>query len=252
MDLYGQLAALGCFTRKDVVHLAGSERAAATRIKDYLHSGCIQRVRRDLYAAVDAGGAIPNRFQIASRITDDACVSHHGAFEYYGCANQVFHYVYFATKQRIRPFWYEGLRYYPLASRGNVGVIETDDGVRVTSPERTVIDGIADFGWAGGLEELLHCILDAPPLDADKLLEALEMYDRGLLYQRSGYILETLREDLNLPEAFFEACERRCSAHRAYLFQREDNFVLHRRWNLYAPANLINVLIEGIDPDAIG
>ena len=63
-------------------------------------------MRRNLYAVIsmETGQAIPNRYQIASRVTDDACVSHHSAFEYYGYANQVFYDVYFTTEKRVRPF----------------------------------------------------------------------------------------------------------------------------------------------------
>ena len=88
---------------------------------------------------METGQAIPNRYQIASRVTDDACVSHHSAFEYYGYANQVFYDVYFTTQKRVRPFSYDGVNYCPMACRGNTDIIKTDTGIRVTSLERTVI-----------------------------------------------------------------------------------------------------------------
>lgn len=110
MELYRELAALRCFTHKDIVKLTGSESAALWKIKNYLQKGYIERVRRDLYAVIsmETGQAIPNRYQIVSRITDDACVSHHSAFEYYGYGNQIFYDVYFATEKRVRPFSYAG------------------------------------------------------------------------------------------------------------------------------------------------
>ena len=91
MERYKELAALRCFTHDDMVQLAGSESSAVWQIKSYLQKGYIERVRRNLYAVIsmETGQAIPNRYQIASRVTDDACVSHHSAFEYYGYANQV-------------------------------------------------------------------------------------------------------------------------------------------------------------------
>ena len=81
MERYKELAALRCFTHDDMVQLAGSESSAVWQIKSYLQKGYIERVRRNLYAVIsmETGQAIPNRYQIASRVTDDACVSHHSA-----------------------------------------------------------------------------------------------------------------------------------------------------------------------------
>ena len=254
MERYKELAALRCFTHKDMVQLAGSESAAAWQIRNYLQKGYIERVRRDLYAVIsmETGQAIPNRYQIASRVADDACVSHHSAFEYYGYGNQVFYDVYFAAEKRVRPFSYDGVNYCPLACQGKAGIIETDTGVRVTSLERTVIDSIADFQKIGGLEELLRCLLLVPSLDSNKLLDALELYGQSQLYQKTGYILEALRDELSLPELFFAECEKRSSASKTYLFEKQNDFVLHNRWKLFAPKDLKAIVDKGVtDYDAI-
>lgn len=254
MELYKKLAALRCFTHKDMVQLVGSESAAIWQIKNYLQKGYIERVRRDLYAVIsmETGQAIPNRYQIASRAADDACVSHHSAFEFYGYGNQVFYDVYFATEKRVRPFSYDGVSYCPLAHRGDTGITETNTGIRVTSLERTVIDSIADFKKIGGLEELLRCLMLIPSLDSDKLLDALEMYGRGQLYQKAGYILETLKDELFLPEHFFTECEKRSSSSKTYLFEKQKDFVLHGKWKLFAPKNLKSVVDKGVaDYDAV-
>lgn len=73
MERYKELAALRCFTHDDMVQLAGSESSAVWQIKSYLQKGYIERVRRNLYAVIsmETGQAIPNRYQIASRVTDD-------------------------------------------------------------------------------------------------------------------------------------------------------------------------------------
>ena len=239
MERYKELAALRCFTHDDMVQLAGSESSAVWQIKSYLQKGYIERVRRNLYAVIsmETGQAIPNRYQIASRVTDDACVSHHSAFEYYGYANQVF---------------YDGVNYCPMACRGNTDIIKTDTGIRVTSLERTVIDSIADFEKIGGLEELLRCLLLIPSLDYSKLLDALELYGRAQLYQKAGFILEAWKEELSLPEPFFVECEKRSSASKTYLFEKQGDFVLHNRWKLFAPKDLKTIINKGVtDYDAL-
>ncbi len=254
MDLYKELARMRCFTHQDLVQVVGSESAALWQIRNYLKKGYIERIRRDLYAVIslETGQAIPNRFQVASRVTDDSYVSHHSAFEYFGYANQVFYDVYFASEKRVKGFSYDGLTYCPVTYRGSVGVTETNTGVRVASIERTVIDGIADFERIGGLEELLRCLLLIPTLDGDKLLASLEAYDRGQLYQKTGYILESLREELTLPEWFFAECEKRSSSSKTYLFENRNDFVLFSKWKLFAPKDLKSIINKGMpDCDAV-
>ena len=251
MELYRKLAALRCFTYQDLVRLTGSESAAQWHVKRYLQKGYIERVRRNLYAVIslETEQPVANRYQLATSVAEDACVSHHSAFEYYGCANQVFYEVYFATARRVRPFLYDGLQYHPVATRGAAGVAKNADGVRVTTLERTVIDGISDFDCMGGLEELLRCLLLVPALHSEGLLEALELYGQGLLYQKAGYILGSVATELPLPAQFFEECERRSSAAKAYLFARRDDFVLHTRWKLFAPRDLKRILDKGAGID---
>ena len=247
MELYRKLAALRCFTREDMVRLTGSENAARWQIKKYLEKGYIERIRRDLYGVIslETSQAIPNRFQIASSVAADSMVTHHSAFEYYGYANQVFYDVYFSTAARVRSFTYDGIRYIPVQWKGDYETTETSAGVRVTSPERTVIDSISDFEKIGGLEELLRCLALVPSLDPDKLLFALEKHQKSQLYQKAACILESFREDLGLPDSFFSECRKKASNSKTYLIPEHDGFVLHEQWKLYAPKDLNDITNKG-------
>lgn len=254
MELYKELAAMRCFTRDELTAMTGSSSAAAWQIRNFLEKGYIERVRRDLYAVIslETGQPIPNRFQIASRVAEDACVSHHSAFEYYGYANQVFYEIYVATAKRLRPFFYDGLDYQPVKQHSSEGVLEAENGVRVTSLERTVIDSIAGFEKIGGLEELLRCIMLIPSLAEDKLLAALEVYRCGKLYQKTGYILEAFQEDLGLPDTFFAECEKHLADSKTYFSTDKHDFVLQKRWRMFAPKDLKSLVDKGVnDYDAI-
>lgn len=254
MELYKELAALRCFTHHDMVVLTGSESAAQWHIRNYLKKGYIERVRRDLYVVIslETEQPIADRFQIASRVAEHACVSHHSAFEFYGYANQVFYEVYVAVPVRVRPFEYDGISYRPVLYAGRTGVQITDTRVCVTSPERTVVDCIANLSLAGGLEEFLRCLALIPSLDEAELLSALGMYNRAQLYQKTGYLLEAYRHDLMLSDAFFAECEKRSSVSKTYLTDERRGYVLHERWKLYAPANPKVLVNKGVsDYDAV-
>lgn len=143
MKHYEKLIELGCFSRDDLIAITGSDAAANSLIHDYLKKGFIERVRRDLYTviSIETKQPIPTRYQIASRLFDDACVSNHSAFEYYGYANQVFYEVYVTTQNRFQSFEYDGVTYHRIAPRYEASA-ELSGGVRVTGLERTVIDSI--------------------------------------------------------------------------------------------------------------
>lgn len=247
LKLFKDLTRMCCFTLSDVIMLAGSATAAQWYIRTYLELGFIERVRRNLYTAINlsSGSPVANRYQIASKASDDATVVLHSAFEYYGCANQVFYEVYTSSSQRMRPFSYDGLRFLQMNCFSKEGICENSDSVRVSSLERTVIDSIASFEKCAGLEELLRCITIVPQLNPDGLLEILSVYNQQKLYQKAGYILESMNDILGLPESLFNACENKAGITKNYLSQDHEDCVLHRRWNLYAPENLKQIISKG-------
>jgi len=252
MELYKQLAALGCFTKQDLVRLAGSESSAEWHIRRYLQKGYIERIRRDLYAAIslETEQPIPSRFRIASKAADDACLICHSAFEYYGYANQVFYDIYFASSKRSRPFEYNGIHYCHIANPESLPGLEMSGGVRVTSLEQTAVDSIVYMEKIGGIEELIRCLVLIPSLNGDNLLKALAAYGKATLYQKAGYILSSLQDELSLDPSFFAECEKHISASKTYLFPRQDGFVFHRRWKLYAPDDLRAFTDKGISEHA--
>lgn len=244
MKYYRQLAQLGCFSMEDLTRLTGNENTARSLVTSYIKKGYINRVHGNLYVSLsmETNQPIPSRFQIASSIADDACVSHHSAFEYYGCANQVFYDMYIATRKRFNDFEYDGLMYRRVYPR-NRKITLNAGKIRVTGIEQTVIDSIADFEKIAGLEETVRCIQLVPSLNADKLLLALEDYNNGFLYQKTGYILEELNDEFGLPDSFFERCSNHISKAKMYLFKNHKDYLLREKWGLYAPRNL-RALIE--------
>lgn len=253
MKYYEKLLELGCFSKNDLEHVTGSEAAAKWICREYQKKGYIEQVKRDLYVAIslETRQPIANRYVIASHISDDATVSYHSAFEFYGYSNQVFYETLVTSDSRFRNFEYDGITYQRVAPRITGGVTRKKR-VRVTTLERTVIDSINMFNKIGGLEELLRCLVLIPMLDEKALMSYLTEYDNGFLYQKTGYILSVFAHDLGLSKSFFTMCKSHLPGGKSYLFREGQNFVLHREWKLYAPKNLIQMIDKGVvDYDAI-
>ena len=206
-------------------------------------------MRRDLYVAIslETKQPVPNRYAIASHAAPGAYVCCHSAFEYHGLANQVYYEVYAAAESRFREFEHGGITYRHLPSPSEDGVEAKTDGARVTDLERTVVDGINDYEKSGGFEELLRCIGMIAYLDPAKLTGYLRGYNKTILYQKAGYILEHYKDALKLPDSFFEDCRSKTPQSKRYLYsglQREPH-TLSKGWALYVPEDLSALTRKG-------
>jgi predicted transcriptional regulator of viral defense system len=192
---------------------------------------------------------IPNRYAIASHISDGAYVSHHSAFEIHGVANQVYYEVYAAAEKRFSEFEFDGVTYRRVTPSIASGVAELQGGIRATDIERTVLDSIRDFEKIGGLEETLKCIELIPRLDEDKLLAYLSEYGNGYLYQRTGYLLSQSAAMLELSDGFFPACRSKIPSAKRYLYRglQAEPHTLSREWLLFTPETLTKGDIYGDD-----
>lgn len=65
--------------------------------------------------------------------------------------------------------------------------------VRVTTPERTLLDGLLAPELAGGIENVLRAwVLARDSLNLDVLVYAVDRFDIAILRQRTGFILDEL------------------------------------------------------------
>ena len=251
MKDYKKLLKMGIFSFQDVVDLTRNRETAHSKISRLVKKGYIKSVKRNLYVAIslESNQVIVNKYQIGSSLTESSYVSHHSAFEYYGLTNQVFNEVYISSNKRFNNFEFEGISYKHIHSKFNDGVLEPQDcsGVKVTDTERTVLDGIKDFEKVGGLEELLKCLSIITFLDSKKLKKYLDLYNLKVLYQKTGYILESYKDTLKLDESFFKFCMSKIRKSTRYLFKDIDsaNSFYDSEWQLIVPKNLITISEQG-------
>ena len=254
MKYYEQLLKMGCFTWKELCAVVANTKTAESLAQNYQKKGYIQSVRRGLYVAVDlaTGESAVSKYRIAGKITSSSYVSHHAAFEYYGCANQVSCQVEVSSNMYFAPFEYAGITYVFVKSRIEDGIVTQSDGVRVTDMERTVLDGIHDFEKIMGFEELLRCLELLPMVKDDKLLAYLDVYGRQVLYQKAGYILENYRDIWNLSDDFFAACKARIGLSKRYLLKlsEHDEIEYDNRWRLVIPHGFRKITSKGVNVDA--
>lgn len=242
MKYYDEFLKLGCFSLEEAVEIVGLESTAKSLLQQYRKKGCIVKVKRGLYAAVNPPGReiAAGRYAVASKITETAVVSHHSAFEFYGYADQVSCNMTVTSESKFNDFDFNGFHYKRMRPSIRSGAASHPAGERVTDVERTVLDSINDFERTMGFEELIRCISAIPRLSEDKLAAYLEEYDKCFLYQKTGFILERFRPDLGISSAFLKMCKAKSGRSSRYLTKgiRKDSMAFDNRWHLTIPQNL--------------
>lgn len=229
------------FSKKDVINNFKNVQQYENWIKTQLRNKKISQVRKGLYVFIDLSGDIlSTKFEIASKITEDAFICFHSALEYYGFSNQVFNTITVGTKVRFNNFTFDDIDYIRKPCKHIIGIDNViREGVRVTSLERTIIDCIDDINAAGGIEEVLNALDQIRILNEERLLEILKTYDSVILYQKVGYILEYFKDDLMLTDMIFDECKKHLTNQVKYFLRDEyKDIAYNSTWKLMAPKNL--------------
>lgn len=238
--LYG----LRLFTLDEAVEAANMGRMGlAKTIQRHTRSGLLRQVRRNLYCMNDivSGNPLADKYEIASHISESSYVAYHTALEFHGFAHQTFYSSYVMSKSRFRNFEFDGCEYqWCKDTIGQLGVSTPmgNEKVSVTDIERTIVDCIDRIDRAGGIEELLHCIESVVLLNEEKLMKYLELYGKSFLYQKTGYLLERIKEQAHISETFIEMCREK-GLHAVKLLtndQTSDTYI--KQWSLYVPYSI--------------
>ncbi len=251
---------LGCFSRKEAYNLIGSKSEADALIANCINEGLIGMISKNLYVVYVNGYKIPlsSKYQIATKIFDDSYLTHHSAFEYYGCANQVYHEVYVSGSKRFTSFEFDQTTYKYVLPRISLGIVfDNKLDVRVTDPERTILDGIKDFDRIGGFEELWKCLdimsIRDIQLNEDKFLCYLAEYNQQFLVRKVGYILSMFKNKFGLSERFFSECKKMIGSEKTHYYfsqrYRAQDMIFNKEWNLYVLRNLYFFVGKGMPFD---
>jgi predicted transcriptional regulator of viral defense system len=120
--------------------------------------------------------------------------------------------------------------------------------VRVTGPERTLVDVLDRPDLAGGWEEAWRSLEAVEYFDASVVVEYCRLLENSTLAAKVGFFLELHRDALSVDDRTLTALESMRPAGPHYAFDargQESRFV--RRWNLVVPETLITRAWE--EPD---
>ena len=106
-----------------------------------------------------------------------------------------------------------------------------EEGIRVVSLERAIIDSIDYLSLAGGLEEIEYALDNCPKLNLKDVLLLLKTYNKNLLYQKVGYLFEKHFGN-DIPKEFYNECFKHSGNTVVYLECNPGEGKLNTRWKL--------------------
>jgi len=248
-DYLRKLHSMKLFSLKDVATLTGNESTAKSLLASGLRNGTLCRIKPNLYAVTDmaTGLCAANKYEIASNISDTACVAYHSAMEYHGLSHQLFNEMSVISTSTFRTFEFEGItyiRHQPKIMEGvTVPVMNTK--IKVTDLERTIIDCIDRIKYAGGLEELFNNFTSVAYIDETKLKTYLDAYGKSSLYQKAGFLLSMYKKQWRLSAGFFRHCKAHIGQSTRYLTDVTDNSAYNSEWRICIPENMSNLMEQG-------
>ena len=214
-ELVRMLAEIGdrIFTAERAKGLAATLGISPGYVRQALHhhakSGWIVRLRRGIYALSGAlPGSMPlHEFEIAMALVRPAAISHWSALSYHGLTEQTPRHVFVLTSARSIPRVRGNRKHaepgYPV---GNTiyrfvqvkpdrffGIDEVwieEARIKITDPERTLVDGLTAPQYFGDFSEVLHAFeMRKPKIDLERIIGYALKLDAATA-KRLGWVLE--------------------------------------------------------------
>jgi len=228
----------------DAYNIIPNKKTARQILFRLKNKGFIRQVRRGLFAIVPAqmiGKEFSiNRFLIASQLAQPYFISHHTALEIHGVAQSHLNIAYISTNKISRPLEFQNISFKIINTKHMFEIEQVQRGtlvINVSNRERTVLDCIRNIKYAGGIEELAKSISAFPGLDYKKLLEYLDFFKEKSLFHRTGFILDSLKSELDVPRDFLDSIRVNLSK-RTYYLHPGTKGVYKKEWNIIVPENI--------------
>ena len=235
-----------------------SQAAVDARVRRLCLQGRIGRIRRELYYAVPPGETADSCFVdlglAASLMASDTVLSHVTALEYHTATSiPSGDQVSFLTRSKVRPTKYEGIRFSPCrppVSLSRTGwqdlQVETVDWlgerVRVTGPERSLVDALNGLKHGGGLKvlwPLLEKMARTEGFSMDRCVEYLKQLENPAAAARAGWFLKRHEGLLKASPWDYALFYEQRPAQPRYLIPGQRGGRLIAEWNLIVPREIM-------------
>ena len=247
------------FTLQEVELFLRSEGSCDRQaLKLFLSRACrkgnMGRIRRGLYYVVPSDDS-PKTCWVdlhlaAALMAWDAVLAYTSALEYHlDIDSPVTERVFFLTDRNVRPTHFRSFHFTPCATSRHLRrmdwenfAVEEDnrrpERVRLTSPERTLVDSLDRLSFCGGWRRLLPLLRQLRNLDLDLIVDYLKRCDSPSATVRVGWFLDKYDDYSDRSPLDYAHFHEHRPKQIRYLVPGERNGVLMPSWNLIVPREL--------------
>ena len=250
------------FTVDELARYLGGEKSLAQyRIRYHISQKRLKRLANGVYASVPVGVDLetfePDVFLAANAIRSDAVFAYHSALDLLGQGHSVWWTCTVCTARPRAPVFLgrNTIKFLirPPAVRqraeatshrrkaSGLWTTEVSRGgrtLRVTTPERTLVDGFRKLSLVGGLDELVESMDGFATLRPELLKDVLHTYDNKRLWAAVGWYLQRRLRSLFLDDSILGEFKANRPRTRVYLVPGQRGGVVARDWNLVVPEHL--------------
>lgn len=212
-------------------------------------------IRKFLYAVKPASIAEEefwiDPYLIAGKAATDAILGYHTALELHNLAYTTFEELTFLTAQPNKPFTYQNQRfrsiYFPKSlvtknqASNNVKLMQRQGvSIKVTNPERTIVDILDRPDLSGGWEEIWRSLDHVIHFDPAKLIEYTLLLNNATTVAKVGFFLEQRPTHLKVDPSYIEQLLPHIPKQKHYLnrSQRTKGKYIEK-WRLIVPLEII-------------
>lgn len=257
VETSGFFAANPVFSLAEATAILGAPRGTSgtvERLRYHLDTGRLKLVERGLYAVVPPNSRAeifqPDQFLVARAARPDAVFCYHSALELLGVAHSVWKKCTVFTENRRPPLKLKRAEVlfldHPAAARkpgdAEVGTRKVERLgflLRVTGPERTLVEGLRRPDLVGGLPELTTSAGGFATLDLALLERVLKRYNERKAWAAAGWFLEQHQKTFHVPDEYLQRLEQHRPRSPLYVPRRQRGGVVSERWNIILPAESV-------------
>jgi predicted transcriptional regulator of viral defense system len=240
------------FTIKDIVHILNISYAHARNIaSNMVKKNVMERIKPGLFVRIpesvilDKQQYTEDAILIAAKATKESFLSYYTALTIHGLSERYTTQIYATTTTHQRKIKYHNItinyiQTIPKNYFGTTIIKYSNDNIRISNVERTIIDVINKPRYAGGWIETINCLKNIDKIDYKKLIIYLKKYNNKTITRKIGYILENLN-NFSPSKNILKQIKNLSGSNELY-FDTTKKGIYNSTWNLIVPKNITEIL----------
>ena len=236
------------FTIQDIADALNISLAHARNLASNMtKKNVIERVKSGLFVRIPESVILDKKLYkedallIASKSLHNAFLSHYTALSLHGIAERYTTQIYVSTPQHQRDIIYHNIhiRFIAVIPERFFGIKTinySNEKIKISDYERTILDVINRPRYAGGWSEVIGCLQNLEKIDWKNLLIYTMKFGNKTLARRVGYIMDNL-ENISLPSNVKKNIVK-FSGKNIYYFDSTKEGDFEPEWNMVIPKKL--------------